>query len=445
MPIKAEITRQPGSSLKLNISIDAEDVTAAFKSAYSEFSRKIKMKGFRPGKVPVGVIKMKYSTAVSQEVLDKLLNNAFTQAIKDNDLHPVSRGEIDAELPELKEGEAFNFSMTADVYPEFDLPQYTELPVTRNSYEIKDKDIDAEIAHLAERFATIEDIEAGTVASDSLVVLDYDVEFNGEIIEELSRAGVCYDQAQGIWYPIFGKGLRGLAAGESKDFKSSFPKEFGMKEKAGKDMVFKVKVVRIQKRVLPEINDEFVRKISTDTTLEEFKTNIRKNMEQHVRQQQSFKVQTDIMAQLVKVAEIDLPKSMVQSQISREVATLKKKLLSSRSTLEQFLEESGKTEEGLREEFTEPAQNLVKTVLILNAISKNENIKAEEGEIKEEVERLARIYNATFEETRIRLAREGKIESIAFDIRRKKTMEMLESKAKIEQGKTLDYAELQTT
>ena len=126
MAIKAEITKQPKSSIKLDISIDAEDVTSAFSETYTELSKKIKVKGFRPGKVPVSVIKMKYGSSVAHEVMDRLLNNAFRQAIKDNSLHPVSRGDIDGELPELKDGEAFAFSMTVDVYPEFEIGEYAE-------------------------------------------------------------------------------------------------------------------------------------------------------------------------------------------------------------------------------------------------------------------------------------------------------------------------------
>lgn len=444
MSITATIAKQPHSSIKLDIAIAADDVTTAFAETYAELAKKIKVKGFRPGKVPASVIKMKYGTSVTHEVLDHLLNKAFRQAIKDNDLHPVNHGSIDGELPELAEDKPFSFSMLVDVYPEFTLPEYLELPVTKDQYEIRDKDIQSELEHLAERFATIEDIPAAVVEKDSLVKLDYQVEFKGAVVENLSRQDQSYDQDKGAAYPNLKKGLLGLKAGDSTDIKSSLPKEFPNKDMAGKDVVFKVTVKSVQKRVLPALDDEFAKKVSQEETLDAFRETLRKNMEEHARRRESRNVQSAILEQLGKAVTIDIPASMIEAEINSLIANLKNDLLYARMTFEQYLEESGKTEAQLREELAEPARKQTTTLLLLSAIAKKENIKAEEDEIREEVEQLARRYSASYEDAYKHLAEHGEIDSIAFGIRRRKTLEFLEEKAKIKKGKTLGFADLQS-
>jgi len=443
VPISAEVTKQEKSSLKLDISIDAAEVDKAFDEYYKELVKKVKVKGFRPGKVPVGILRMKYGESISQDVLENLLNTSFRQIIQEKDLHPINSGSLAGELPALKEGENFAFSIEVDVYPEFELPEYKGLSITKNTYEVKDKDVDSEIQKMTERFAKMEDESDETPAGkDSVILFDFDLVFDGEIDEKMHRDGYSYDQGNPPAWPNLKKSLIGKKAGESLETKGSYPKEFPDKDRAGKDCMFKIDIKKIQKRELPEINDEFVQKISQDKTVADFKASMRTQMEEHAKHRESKNAQSDLIDQLMKKTTIDIPESMVKSETDAQIAQLNNTLMYSNMSYDQYLQETGKTDEQIREEFREPAVKQVTSLLILNEISKKEDVKTEGSEIDEEVEQLAKRYGQKFEDTKKNLAEHGELDNIAFGIRRRKTLEFLENEAKVKQGKTLSYTEI---
>ena len=157
MSITAEMHKQPKSSVRLDIAIGNEEVRAAFDKAYREVAAKAHIKGFRPGKAPVGIIRMKFGHAISHEVLEKLVQEAYSQAIKEHALQPVGQGRVTSEIPELGESDSLNLTMEVDVYPEFTVPEYKGIAVSKKSYEVTDADVDAELGRLSERFTRFED------------------------------------------------------------------------------------------------------------------------------------------------------------------------------------------------------------------------------------------------------------------------------------------------
>lgn len=442
MAISTEITKQPKSSIEIKVQVDAAEVDQTFSKTYQEIAPKIRVNGFRPGKAPISVIKMKYGSSIKAEVLDKLIQAGFQAALEEHDLHPVSKGELAGELPELEEGTAFHFAIKIDVFPEITLPEYKGIAVSRNKYEVKDKDVEAELKNLQDRFSKLEEVADGQVKKDNYALVNYTVEVDGEVLDSYNRENYLWDQAAGASFPDFKKELIGKKAGDSVTVNSSFPKDFADETLAGKSAKFSVDIIKVQERIIPEIDEEFVKKIAQAESVEDFKKQLRENMEEHAKNRESREAQTEIMTFLGKETKVDIPDSMVESEIDSMVAEFRNTLQYSRTTLDEYLENAGKSEAELREDFRESAVQQVITMLALNEIGKKEEIEAGEDDINGEVEMIARRYGQPGEMLRGYLEQNGQLESIIHGIKRRKTLELLEEMANIKTAKTISISEI---
>ncbi|HOG64431.1 MAG TPA: trigger factor, partial [Spirochaetota bacterium] len=315
MSITAEMHKQPKSSVRLDIAIGNEEVRAAFDKAYREVAAKAHIKGFRPGKAPVGIIRMKFGHAISHEVVEKLVQEAYSQAIKEHALQPVGQGRVTSEIPELGETDNLTLTMEVDVYPEFTVPEFKGIAVSKKSYQVTDADVDAELARLSERFTRFEDKAEGTLESEDLAVVDYQVSLDGTPVEKLSREKYSYDLKTGASFPDFQDGLRGKKSGDTFEIPGKIPEAFPDKEIAGKDVIFKGSIVKMQKRVAPVLDDEFAAKISDKKTMSEFRAMLLENMQDHARHHESEEVQNSILEQLVAKTSVELPEALVEMQL----------------------------------------------------------------------------------------------------------------------------------
>ena len=437
--ITAELSKQPKSSVKLEIVVGNDEVKAAFDKTYQEVAAKAHVKGFRPGKAPIGVIRMKFGHAISHDVVEKLVQEGYSHAIEQHKLQPVGKGTVTSEMPELGEGDSLPFTMEVDVYPEVTLPEYKGLAVSRDSYEVKDSDVDAEIAKLAERFTKFED-KTGALAADDLAVVDYAVLLDGT--EKLARKNFSYDLKTGASFPDFQDGLRGKAVGDSFEFPGKVPENFPDESLAGHDVIFKGTVNKTQKRVLPTLDDEFAAKISDKKTMAEFRAMLLENMNEHARSHESEIVRNKLLEQLVGKLKIEMPAALVEMQVEGMFEDFARTLAQSRVTFEDYLARSGKTVEKMREDFLPGAERAALSYLLIREIAKAEAVKAEEADISEALDSYARYYGHDREQLRQHFEESGEMDSLLWRIVRKKTMELLEKEAKITIERTVPFAEI---
>ena len=443
MAITTELTKESDSSVKLNISVEAEDVNKAFENAYKDLIKKVKIKGFRPGKAPIGIIRKRYGSAVSADVLNDLINDSFCEATKEKQIRPVNSGSLDGDIKPIEEGKSYSFCVKVDVYPEVELPEYHGVSAIKNTYKVTDKDLENELIKLQKRFATLEDVKNGAVEKNSFVQIKYDVVMDKEKVDKLSGRNFNYDQESGSSYPDLKNSLIGKKKGETITVKSKMPENFPDKEMSSKNVEFVVDIEKIQKLILPDLNDEFVQKISSYKVIDEFKEILKNNMIEEANQKESIDVQNEIMQHLIKKTKMDIPKSMIESEIDVMIQTFTNNLGYARSTMEQYLESTGKTEAELRDSFTDAAENQVKSMIILSEIEDKENIKATNEEIDREIQIIAEKYNQPPDQTR-KILEEGKrMSGIRYDIRKNKTLNFLEKEAKIKSGKTLNFSDIE--
>lgn len=442
MSITAEMHKQPKSRVTLEISIGNEEVRAAFEKAYRDIAAKAHLKGFRPGKAPVGIIKMKFGHAISHEVVEKLVQDAYAKAIEQHSLQPVGKGTVTNEIPALSEADSLSLTMEVDVYPEFSLPEYKGQAVSKNSYEVKDADLEDELARLAERFTRFEDKSEGVLEAEDLAIVDYAVLLDGDEVEKLTRTRFNYDLKTGAAFPDFQDGLRGKTQGDSFEIPGKIPENYPDSELAGRDVVFKGLIVKMQKRVLPVLDDEFAAKISDKKTMAEFRTLLRENMQERARQVESEDVQNKLLDSLVERTSVELPETLVEMQLEGMFEDFSRTIAQARMSLDEYLEKNGKTLEKMREDFLPAAQKAAISYLVIREVAKSEGIKAEEEDINEALDSYARYFGQDREALRKHFTENGEIESIIWRIVRRKALETLEKTAVVTIEKTLPFSDI---
>jgi trigger factor len=414
----------------------------AFEKAYSEIAAKAHIKGFRPGKAPVGIIRMKFGQAISHEVVEKLVQEAYGKAIEEHSLQPVGKGTVTSEIPELTEGDSLNLTMEVDVYPEFTLPEYKNIEIGKNSYEVTEADVDAEMARLSDRFTKFEDKTEGVLEAEDLAIVDYEVILDDVSIEKLARTKYSYDLKTGASFPDFQDGLRGKAMGDTFEIPGKIPSGFPDKELADRDVIYRGSVVKMQKRVPPVLDDEFAEKISDKKTIAELRALLLENMRENARHHESEDVQNRLIEMLVEKTEIELPQALVDMQLEGMFEDFARTLAQSRMALEDYLEKTGKTLEQMRDDFLPAAEKAARSYLVIREVAKLEEVKADDKDIDEALDSYARYYGHDREALRKQFIENGEIDSLVWRIVRRKTLEAIEKAASISIEKTLPFSEI---
>jgi len=332
--------------------------------------------------------------------------------------------------------------MEVDVYPEFTLPEYKGLTVSKNSYEVKDSDVEAELARLAERFTRFEDKGEGTLEAEDLAVVDYEVLLDGASVEKLARTRFSYDLKTGASFPDFQDGLRGKTTGDNFEIPGKVPEGFPDKDLAGKDVIFKGSIGKMQKRVPPVLDDEFAAKISDKKTMAEFRTMLLENMQERARHHESEDVQNKLLESLVGKTSVELPQALVEMQLEGMFEDFARTLAQTRMSLDEYLEKTGKTVEKMREDFLPAAEKAAVSYLVIREVAKAEGVKAEDKDIDEALDSYARYYGHDRDALRKHFIESGEIDSLVWRIVRRKTMEVLEKAASITIEKTLPFSDI---
>ncbi len=443
MAVKTDISKdEKSSSCKITFTIEATDVEKQFKKTLEEIKLKAHIKGFRAGKAPVGIIKMKYGESIKIEVAEKLISQAYKELLDKDEIKPVSQGQLDGDFTEIVEGEDFVFAMKVDIFPEFQLGSYTDLSITKDSSTLTKKDVDNHIEENRKKYTSMEDVKAGVVESDSIVGISYEIEIDGVIEEKFAKRKFSYDQRTGSAFPNLKDNLIGKKIGDDVDVAATIPADFQVESLAGKDVIYKVKIETIQKEVLPKLDDEFAKSISAFKTIEEYKQKIEKDMEKHIEDILKEQAHDALLKALIKQNEINLPTEMINIEKSSLYKSFEGDITRYGINMEQYIKSMGKTEENIKDDFNDTAIYNIKRALILKKIVDNEGFKVEDKEIDEEIEKMAKVYNYSIDEMKKQLEKSNYISEIKYNLKNIKALEFLEENAKIKKGKKLNYEEL---
>ncbi len=381
----------------LTIEIPAADFDAAVEKVYRSMRGRLNVHGFRKGKAPRKIIERMYGADIFYEdALNALYPTAIDEAIKEAGLDVVGYPQVNVDHVG-KDG--VQMTATLGVKPEVKLGQYKGLEAVKDSVEVTDEDVENELKPFISRATTQESVERAVENGDTAVI-----DFEG------FRDGVPFDGGKGENYslkigsgsfiPGFEEQVVGMNVGEEKDLNVTFPEEYGAAELAGAAAVFHVKVNEIKADVVPEIDDEFAKDVSEFETLDELKADLRAKVLKRKEDAAQTAFETAVMDKAIANAEMEVPDTMVQYELDRQMENFENRIAGYGMKLDQYLGMMGTNREEFQENQRPGVLRSIQQDLVLEAVVKAEGIEATQEEKDAEVKRLAEENNMDEEKVR---------------------------------------------
>jgi len=396
MSIKVEKTDKT-NELKLEFDIEAIKFEEAMKKVYAKNIKYFNVPGFRKGKVPMSIVEKHYGSEIFyEEAFNELVPEIFETELKENNIEAVGTPDID--IKQMEKGKNLIFTAIVQTKPEVKLGKYKGIELKKVEYNVSDEDIEHELGHMQERNSRLVTIEDRAVESGDITVIDFEGFVDGKAFDGGKAENHELTIGSNTFIPGFEDQIIGMKIDEEKDINVKFPEEYFSEELKGKDAVFKVKLHEIKKKELPELNDEFAKDASEFDTLDELKASIKEKLEKENESRAKYEIEEEAIKTVCDNVEIEIPSGMIDVEIDNMVKDIETRLRYQGLGMEQYLQMIGKTNEEFRKEYEPQAQKQVKSRLVLEAITKAENLEADEKAVDEKVKEMAEMYGKKEEE-----------------------------------------------
>lgn len=389
--MSVQVEKLEHNMAKLTIEVPETELEAAIEKAYQKQKKSISLPGFRKGKAPRVMIEKMYGKGVFlEEAANSLIPVRYSLAAGESGLEIVSQPTID--VTQLEPGKSFIFTAEVAVKPEVTLGEYKGVEVEKQNTEVLDEEVEAEILKERESNSRMIDVEDRAVEDGDTVNLDFEGFVDGEAFEGGKGEGYPLVIGSNAFIPGFEEQLIGAGIDEEKVVNVTFPEDYHAEDLKGKEAVFKCKVNRIQKKELPEVDDEFAKDVSEFDTLEEYKADIRKKLAEEKEKDAQRAKEDAVINKIIETTEMDIPDAMVDAQIDQMADDFGRRMQSQGLSLEQYFQFTGLTMEKLRDELKPQALKRIQTRLVLEKIAEVEDIQPTEEQIDEEINKMAEMY-----------------------------------------------------
>lgn len=419
--------KKEGNEGLLQVTVPAEEVDKALDQAFKKVVKQINVPGFRKGKVPRPIFEQRFGVeALYQDAVDILLPKAYSNAVEEAGINPVDQPEI--EVTQIEKGKEFKFDTTVTVEPEVELGDYKGLEIEKQDTELTDEEVETTINQRLEAMADMVIKEDGKVEEGDTVNLDFDGYVDGEQFEGGQADGYDLEIGSGMFIPGFEEQLVGLKVGEEKDVEVTFPEEYHAEELAGKPATFKTKINEIKTKEVPELDDELANELDSEAnTVDEYKENLRKQLAESKATEAENVQKEEAITKATDNAKVDIPDAMIKTEEDRMLQEFAQRLQQQGLNLETYFQISGQSEEDLRGQMKEDAEQRVKTNLTLAAIADAENIEASDEDVEKELETMSSQFGISVDDIKATL---GNTDIVKNDVRVKKVIDLLVNEAK---------------
>lgn len=384
-------TKSEGLSRTFAIKVPASELQAKLDERIEEIRPQMKLKGFRPGKVPASHVRKMYGQDLMGELINKLVTETNQKALEDNELRPAGQPDvqIDGDMEAVVKGEAdLSYNMNVDVMPEFEPADVTKLTITRPVAEVSQEQIDEALARIAEQNTQYEPRAKTAKAKDGdAVVMDFVGKIDGEAFEGGSAEQQTLVLGSGQFIPGFEDQLVGVKAGEEKEVTVTFPEEYGAEHLAGKEAVFDVKVHEVRAPKTADVDDEFAKGLGLES-LEQLTGLVKDQLKAEHDGASRAKAKRNLLDQLDEAHSFDLPPNMVEQEFNQIWQQLQAEMDAGRTADE----DKDKSEDELKEEYRKIAERRVRLGLVLAEIGRVADVRISEQEVNQALVREARQY-----------------------------------------------------
>jgi len=410
------------TQVELEISITPEEYTAAQDAAFRKLVRTAKIPGFRPGKVPRKIFENAYGPhGIIERALDDLLNTKYPAALEEHGIDPLTRPNVEV-IPAEDESQPPHFKAVVAVRPEFEPKDYTGIEIDDAPEAATDEDVDRALQQMRREAATLIPVDRPARLGDT-VTMDYEGKIDGVAFEGGTAQGQENELSEDRFIPGFVDGIVGMSAGDTKDVEAKFPDPYSNADLAGKDAVFTITVHEVKEPELPELDDELAKRVSRTETLADLRAEVKRRLDETVKRNARRHFQGQLLDKLVAANDFPLPDVLVERELTSLLTESRQYVGRAGIAWEDYLQQSGKTEESLRQDARPEAERRVKTTLLVEAIAKKESIVATQEDVENELAALSTQYGQPRE--KIIEALQANVPALIDGIVRTKTIDRL--------------------
>lgn len=433
--MKVEVETQPQSTATLRIELPPDEVRKEWDSIASNYARYARIPGYRPGKAPRPVIEKKFRKEIQDEVTKKLVSKSYHEAIAQQQLRVVSLTNL--EDVEFGDDRSMRFRATVVTAPEFELPEYKNIPVQLPSAEVSAADVDAALERLRDQSADFVEVPERELAMEDFAVIDFEGAIEGQAISEIvPDASKNLHGGKKFWLriapdnflPKFVEQIIGMKPGETRSVQVEFPADFTVPELSGKKADYAVTLNEIKQKVLPELDDAFAARLLPEKTLADLRHTIEHDLEHEKEHQVERAKESEIVKFLHERISFDLPPALLKNETRRALNELVHRNRE-RGVPDEMLKEK---EKELIEGAGGLAAHRLKTNFILHRIAEREKIEVTREELEERIHNEARHHNVPVEKIRKELTEHDRLDGLAEEMLLGKTLDFLKSNVSVE-------------
>ena len=411
---------------KMSLEIPWTEVKNELDAVYQDIGKKAKVKGFRPGKIPRKILETYFKEQAESDAATNIINKYYWQTLEDKGIIAVSRPEISQDG--LKENTDYAFSATFETEPDIEPKNYTGIELEKEKINVTENDVQKRIDEIRQMFATMEEVaEDRPVINGDYVVIDFAGSLNGETFKELNAQDYFLEIGSGKFVPGFEEQLVGMKNGESREIKVTFPSDYHESRFANQEVIFQSKVKSIREKKLPAEDDSFVKNFQRYDSFEDFKTDVRKSLEEKAEQISKDNLQNSMIDQLIKENNFEVPESMVQKQIYYMMADTQKRMMSAGIDENSAMDFTMK----MQDKYKGDAEKTVKSFLLLKKIAEKESLAAEDSDLEQYLQEQATQSGRDYESLKKFYENDERKDYLRTELVHKKVFDFIEQNANI--------------
>jgi trigger factor len=423
--MKSAVETLGPTRIKLTVEVPFVELEPAVAAAYRKVGQQVRVKGFRPGKVPPRIVDQYVGRgAILDEAVNEAVPMLYGEAVREQQVDILGHPEI--EVTQFTDGEELVFTAEVDVRPEIELPDYNALPVTVDDAEVTDEEITEQLQGLRERFATLAGVERAAASGD-YVSIDLSATIDGEAVEDATANSLSYEVGGNTLVDGLDEAIIGLSEGESKEFET----QLRSGDQGGQAALATVTVRSVKEKQVPELDDEFAQTASEFDTIEELRADVRERMGRIKLLTQGAQARDKVLETLLERVDVPVPEHVLGDEVTYRKSQLDEQLAGAGLTKEVYASAEDTTVEGIDNDIESNAATAIRAQFVLDAIAKKEELTVEESDITDQIVRRAQQAGIRPEEFAQQVVSAGQLGPLMSDILRGKALALVMERAAI--------------
>jgi len=431
--VKVEIKKQKENEMNLKIETDKSKVNEKLNKVYNDVSYQVKIPGFRKGRIPKNILNLHLGKGYFYDkTTEELIPECYLEAIKKIEIKPINQPEI--KVIQIEEDKPLIFEATVQVMPEVKLGSFDKISVKKEDIKVTKTDLNNEIKRIQESLAQLKVVKDRKAKEGDFLVVDSEGSIEGKVVEG-SKVEKQIIQLGKNMPTEFNKELTGSSAGDEKEIKILVPKDVKDKKTAGKEIIYKVKIIEIKEKELPELNEDFIKTMGNYKTLDDFRKDVKDKLEKQVEIVNKNNYESKLLEKVTEICEVKVPEVLIKREVKYMMKSLEDDLKAKKLSLQDYYKTIKNDEEKVKKEYEIVAEKRIKQELVFDKISQVENLQVNEKEVKDKIKTIAEEMKQDPLKVEATFKKNNNLDGIKESIKREKVINFLNKQIKIIKSK----------